>query len=301
MKVRGWWLALVILALVACEGSDGGGGPDVAARDTTGPADTGATGPDTAAPADTPAPADVPAPPADVPVPPLDAPVPPEDVPAPLPDVPAPPADVPVPPLDVPAPPADVPVGPDVPRADVSAPPADRLTVDCAVPYVLDGSKVSDMFYMAMHFEHLIQRYCITGTYQGADITSFPEKMFYGSHLPTDDALTLTQISMQSLTVPRFSVRVDFAPDTAVLPGSQWAVGLDEGNALAVLLGHPSAQSVCLLALAAGGSLQFAGVLNVTQTEGGSFRVAGALDMVPARDIPDACEIFAASGLSCCE
>jgi len=303
MKVRCYAMALLggLVLLAACEGGDGGNG---SGADVPAPADSGAPPADTGGPLDIPGPPeDVPAPPEDVPVaPPEDVPVtPPEDVPVTPPeDVPATPPDVPQP-TDVPAPPPDVPAVPDVPAADVPAAVGDRLTVDCAVPYVLDGSRVSDMSYIALVFEYLIQQYCITGTFQGADITAFPEKMFYGSHLPTDEVLTLTQLSLQNmLEPPRFSVRVDFFPDTAVTPGSRWDVGLDEGDAVAFILGHPSAQTVCLRALATGGSLQFAGALNVTQTEGGSFRVAGTLDMVPARDVPDACEIFAASGLACC-
>lgn len=301
-------VGLLVLLLAACEGSGGSGGFDAGGGggggDTGGAADVGgspdvradaAPGADSAGPADVPpggdAPVDVGGPP-DVPI----------DAPG-IADLP-PPADVPEPAdlaPDVPPSP-DVPVEPDVALSDVPPPPRNELTVDCAVPYILDGSRLQDLAYISEHFGHLIQQYCITGSYEGTDIASFPEKMYYGSHLPGDDVLTLTQISMQSLLEPpRFTVRVDFLPDSAVLPGSVWAVGLEDGNALGVLLGHPTQETVCLRALATGGSLTFGAVTDATLPEGGAFVVAGTLDLTPAVEVEDACAIFAESGLPCCD
>ncbi|MBP7126384.1 hypothetical protein KBD49_08470 [Myxococcota bacterium] len=165
-----------------------------------------------------------------------------------------------------------------------------RLAVDCSVPTVLDASRSNDMLYMTTHFGDLVQQWGITGTVAGVDLTAFPEKMYYGTH-PRDDAyLTLIQASMTQGLQPVYSVRIDFAPDSAVTAGSSWEVGLEEGQALAVVVRHDGTSSYCVLGVGLGGSLVFSKASGVTQVEGGTFAVAGSFDVVAPRDLPDVCD-----------
>jgi hypothetical protein len=96
---------------------------------------------------------------------------------------------------------------------------------DCDVPYVLDASQLRDQSYALSHFGDLVQQYCITGTVDGSDISSFPEKMYYGQH-DAGETLSLIQTSMTSALSPAWSVKVDFAPDSSVTPASVWHVAL---------------------------------------------------------------------------
>jgi hypothetical protein len=178
------------------------------------------------------------------------------------------------------------------------------LTVDCDVPFILDASKVTNMTYMTSHFGHLVQQYGITGVIGGQDITAFPEKMYYGAHMPADlqpsDLLSLVQISMASVTQPTYSVRVDFRPDTAVTTGATWPVGLDDGQALAALYKHVSTNQLCLLSMGYGGQLTFQSAANTTQVEGGSFHVVGTMNMVVPDEVPDLCDMAAQLNTPCC-
>ncbi|MBW1871408.1 MAG: hypothetical protein JRJ19_05050, partial [Deltaproteobacteria bacterium] len=83
------------------------------------------------------------------------------------------------------------------------------LSVDCDVPFVLDASQVTSMAYMTSHFDDLVQAYCITTTVGGVDITSYAEKMYYGSHSAAgtpaaDVVLSLNQQSMTGLMAPAY-------------------------------------------------------------------------------------------------
>jgi len=221
-------------------------------------------------------------------------------------------------PPDVPADPGTPDATTDLPLADVApedVPPSDaagdpgtdttvppttigHLTVGCDVPFVLDASQVTSQLYMISHFSDLVQEYCITGTVGGVDLTSWPEKMFYGSH-PADDAyLTLTQASMNQSLSPQYSVRIDFVPDSAVTTGSQWPVGLDDGNAVAMVIKHTSTTTLCVAGVGTGGTLTFTKATGVTQVEGGSFTVSGAFDVADPKTMPGVCESLGTSG--CC-
>ncbi len=179
------------------------------------------------------------------------------------------------------------------------------LTVDCDVPFILDASKVTNMTYMTSHFGHLVQQYGITGVIDGQDITAFPEKMYYGAHMPPDlqpsDLLSLVQISMASVSQPTYSVRVDFRPDTSVTTGATWKVGLDDGNALAALYKHVSTNQLCLMSMGYGGQLTFQSAANTTQVEGGSFHVVGTMNMVVPDEVPDLCDMAAQLNTPCCQ
>lgn len=185
-------------------------------------------------------------------------------------------------------------VAPDLPPVDTtpSVTPIGTLTVNCAVPAVLDASKASDMMYMYGHFGDLVQQYGITGTVGGVDITTYPEKMYYGTHPPVGQGsyVSLVQASMTDALAPVYSVRVDFDPDTAVKAGSVWGLGLDAGDAFALLLFHTSLQEYCVKAIGVGGSLTFSAASNVTAVEGGSFSVAGSMDMGDPHDLPGLCD-----------
>lgn len=194
---------------------------------------------------------------------------------------------------------------PDADAASVEYTSMGTLAVDCDVPFVLDASKVTNMPYMTSHFGDLVQDYGITGVIGGQDITTFPEKMFYGMHTPPtadpSDLLSLTQLSMQTVSDPRFSVRVDFQPDTDVTPGSTWPVGIDNGQAAAVLFRHVSATQLCMMSIGVGGSLTFQTATNVTTVEGGAFHVVGSINMVVPEEVPDICDIAQAGGFPCCQ
>ncbi len=173
------------------------------------------------------------------------------------------------------------------------------LSVDCDVPYVLDGSQIDDMLYMTSHFGDLIQEYGITGTVDGNDITAYPEKMYYGYHSPTEPVMILTQISMASLTSPTFSVQIEFDPDADVVTGAEWAVGTVEGDAFALVIEHASMDEMCLLGVGYGPPLTFSAATDVTLLEGGAFEVAGTFDVVDPTEVGDLCTEMAAQ-LPCC-
>ncbi len=191
-------------------------------------------------------------------------------------------------------------VTPDVAPIDTtpSVTPVGTLAVNCAVPYVLDASQATSMMYMAMHFGDLVQSWCITGTVGGLDVTQvapgqeYPEKMFYGSHPAAGQGsyVSLMQASMNDALAPVYSVRVDFDPDTAVKAGSVWGLGLGAGDAFAMLLHHTSQTEYCVQAVGVGGSLTFSAASNVTAVEGGSFTVAGSMDMGDPHDLPGLCD-----------
>jgi len=173
-----------------------------------------------------------------------------------------------------------------------SVTPIGTLTVNCAVPYVLDASKATDMMYMVKHFGDMVQQYGITGTVGGVDLTTYPEKMYYGTHPPAGQGsyVSLMQASMTDALAPVYSVRVDFDPDTAVKTGSVWGLGLDAGDAFALLLFHTSQTAYCVKAIGVGGSLTFQSAVNVTALEGGSFTVTGSMDMGDPHDLPGLCD-----------
>jgi len=180
------------------------------------------------------------------------------------------------------------------------------LEVDCDVPFVLDASRVTEMGYMTQHFDDLVQDYCIVTSVGGVDLTSYGEKMYYGSHsaagtLPEDVVLSLNQQSMTGMLSPAYSVRVDFAPDTAVVADSEWTVGVEgeTGEALAIVVEHQSLSEMCLFAIGYSGNLSFSDAVDVTQVEGGSFAVSGSMQMVDPEDVPGICAIFE-SVLPCC-
>lgn len=190
------------------------------------------------------------------------------------------------------------------PDAPLNLTPMGTLTVDCDVPFVLDASKVTNSTYMAGHFNDLIQEYGITGTIGGQDITAYPEKMYYGMHAPAgadpNDVLSLLQLSMESITKPSFSVRIDFQPDSDVTTGSTWPIGLEPGQAPVLLFAHPTSNSLCTYSVGMGGSLSFVDAVDVTQVEGGSFHVTGTVEMFEPEGVPDLCAVMASINAPCC-
>jgi hypothetical protein len=180
------------------------------------------------------------------------------------------------------------------------------LSVDCNVPFVLDASHLSNVVYMAEHFDHLIQEYCIITTVGGVDLTSYVEKMYFGSHspngtLPNEVVLSLVQQSLTDALVPTYTVNVDFQPDTFVTPGSHWMVSAAAapGQARAIVIRHESLSDSCLFAIGYSGMLTFSFAVNVTQVEGGSYAVAGTMEMADPASIPGICAIFEAT-IPCC-
>ncbi|MFO8071534.1 MAG: hypothetical protein R6V85_06625 [Polyangia bacterium] len=174
------------------------------------------------------------------------------------------------------------------------------LAVDCDVPFVLDDSKTDQTSYMTMHFGDLVQQYGITGTVDGADIAAFPEKMYYGSHHPGEPLLNLVQLSMTDGMSPRYSVKIQFSPDSDVTAGSEWTFGDADRELVAVVIEHLSMSEICMLAYGWEGALAFDAAENVTQLEGGSFSVTGELDVVDPSTVSGLCEQFE-SVLPCCE
>ena len=176
-----------------------------------------------------------------------------------------------------------------------------QLQVDCDVPFVLDASRTSDALYMAGHFADLVQEWGITGVIDGVNITAFIEKMYFGSHAPDEPVLSLTQSSMQDIFTPRYAVKIDFMPDEAVTAGSVWEVGIDEDEAVGVLMRHQGPAELCLFSIAYAGSLSFLSAVDVTRIEGGSFSVEGTMEMGAPADLPGMCDLFESTGIPCCE
>ena len=177
------------------------------------------------------------------------------------------------------------------------------LAVDCDVPFILDAARISDGVYMASHFNDLIQAYCVTGVVGGNqidDLVSYPERMYFGSHPPDTNVLSLTQSSMASIFAPSWAFRMDFIPDADVIPGSEWQPGVDEGEVMVVLMQHVTAAELCTFSVGYAGDLTVPSARNPT-VEGGSFSVSGTVEMGQPGDIPGLCELFAGVNVPCCE
>ena len=176
----------------------------------------------------------------------------------------------------------------------------DLLTVNCDVPYVLDASRVAEVEYMWLHFNDLIQQYGITGMVRGVDITAYPEKMYYGQN-DSAGTMSLVQVSMADALTPEYSVKVDFFPDTDVVTDAVWTVGvgINPGEAIAGLIRHPTAQTMCLFAIGSSGQLTFSAATGCDQTEGGSFSVSGMMLMINPWDAATLCQEMPPN-LQCC-
>jgi len=168
------------------------------------------------------------------------------------------------------------------------------------VPFVLDASRVSEMAYMIEHFSDLIQQYGITGTVRGVDITAYPEKMYYGQH-DAGNMLSLVQFSMTAALDPEYSVKVDFSPDTEVITGAVWTVGVgvNPQEAIAGLIRHTSQSTMCLFAFGTAGQLTFSAASGCDQVDGGSFSVSGSMLMSNPWDVVDLCSEMPPE-LPCC-
>jgi|GEM_PF-5089336 hypothetical protein len=177
---------------------------------------------------------------------------------------------------------------------------ANLLTIGCDVPYVLEASKVSDIAYMTSHFAHLMQQFCITGIVEGADLTNYPERMFYGQH-DSGNTLSLVQTSMTALLAPAYSVRIDFIPDTGVTTGATWTVGiggLTTNEALVAVIRYDGL-APCLWRTGTSGQIKFSKVKDVTLIEGGSYEATGAAMLSNPWDISGFCSETAPE-LPCC-
>ena len=186
-----------------------------------------------------------------------------------------------------------------LPEADAAVVlPTEPLSFACEVPFVLDASRTGDLLYMTSHFGHLVQSYCATGTVQGSAVSSYPEKMFYGTHAVDAPVLSFVQVSMAEGLSPQLTVKVDFDPDTLVTAGGQVAVGLEAGQAVAQVIRHSGAE-LCLLAVGVGGQLSIPSASGVTAVEGGAFHFTGGADMARPAEVPGLCEAYA-DVLACC-
>ncbi len=168
------------------------------------------------------------------------------------------------------------------------------------MPYVLDASRITDMNYMTMHFEHLVQQYCISGTVGGIDVTGFPEKMYYGQH-DQASTLSLVQTSMSDGLSPQYSVKLDFVPDSDVVADAVWTVGvgIEDQEAIVGLIRYEGQNSMCLYALGQSGQLTFSQAVDCDQIEGGSFSLQGNAMLINPWDVADFCSQTPAN-LPCC-
>ena len=175
----------------------------------------------------------------------------------------------------------------------------DQLTIaSCSIPYVLDASKVSDVIYMTSHFDHLVQQYCITGSYDGQDFTAFPEKMVYGQHNGAG-VISLVQVSMSAGLAPTWTVKLDFDPDTDFTAGSIWkpvATDPDTPQVSIALLKHEGT-TICVEAVARTGEVSVVKAENCTLLEGGTFELQGTVGMVAPQRAGDYCT---RSTVPCC-
>ncbi len=182
----------------------------------------------------------------------------------------------------------------------------DQLVItNCNVPYVLDGAQVGDQAYLGSHFAHLIQQYCVTGDYDGVDIASYPEKMYYGQHsaLP-GTTVTFTQISMSlspSLT-PEWTVKLDFNPDSSFTNGSVWNAavgGVSPPEVNVGLIKHLGGSNLCLEAIGTAGNVTVTDPVDCNLQEGGSYSISGVVQLTNPWDLSDYCSQTPAN-LPCC-
>jgi len=172
---------------------------------------------------------------------------------------------------------------------------------NCDVPYVLDAALVSDQAYLVSHFAHLVQQYCVTGSYDGVDITAYPEKMYYGQH-DSGNTLSLTQLSLGTGMTPEWTVKVDFSPDTDFTAASVWNAsigGINPPEAYVGLIRHQGMTSMCLKAIGTTGNITVASAVDCTLQEGGSFSLSGQVQLTNPWDIQDYCSQTPAN-LPCC-
>ncbi len=195
-----------------------------------------------------------------------------------------------------------VPTNNDASTSDVVVSGIAGLTVACDVPYMLDGAKVaaSDQLYLATHFAHLVQKYCVTGVVLGADIAADAEKMFFGTYAKGQAGLT--QTAMKPGLTPTYSVKFEFVPDSAVKTGATWGVGLNENGETArvAVYKYLTASQACLFAIGTGGKLVFSAAKNTT-AEGGTFSVSGNVSVTAPKDVPTVCDDAANTSAPCCQ
>ncbi len=184
---------------------------------------------------------------------------------------------------------------------DVWIPPeGDVFSVECRVPYILDGARVNERAYMEEHFEHLIQEYCIKGDVDGSPIDGFVEKMYYGSHDSRDPVLRLDQVSMDADLNSIYSAKVEFWPDEEVREAAVWGVGLLQNDAKVTILQHQEGVPPCILKAGVSGRLSFSNVNDPQASEGGRFNLNGSFEVVDPELIPNFCNQALAGDSACC-
>ncbi len=174
------------------------------------------------------------------------------------------------------------------------------LSVDCALPYLLDGGRLGDQAYLMQHMDALLQQYCITGTVDGTDIAADPMVMAYGLHYPSDPVVAVAQTAMANVSTPTYGVEIDLMPDSAITEGSVWDAGILENQAMALVMEFLDASSACVFGIGRGPSLTTTNVSNVTAVEGGSLTIAGSIDVVDPTEVEGLCGDLAAAGVPCC-
>jgi len=175
------------------------------------------------------------------------------------------------------------------------------LFTGCNVPYVLDGDQLGDQAYLGSHFAHLIQQYCITGGYDGSDITAYPEKMYYGEH-DSGNTVSLVQLSLGAGMTPEWTVRVNFSPDTDFTSGSVWNAsigGINPPEAEVILIRHQGMTSMCLKAIGTTGNITVTSAVDCTLQEGGSFSLSGLVQLTNPWDTAGYCASTPPS-MPCC-
>ena len=180
-------------------------------------------------------------------------------------------------------------------------PEGDEFSVECSVPYVLDGARVDERPYMEEHFDHLIQEYCVKGKVDGDPIDGAIEKMYYGSHDPRDPILYFNQISMDADLNFIYSVKMDFWPDEEVREAAAWDVGLLQHDAKVAILRHQEGAPPCIIKAAVSGRLTFSNVSEPQALEGGRFDLNGVFEVVDPQLIPSFCNQALVGDSACCE
>lgn len=175
---------------------------------------------------------------------------------------------------------------------------------NCNVDFVLDAVQMTGagaQAYLTAHFNHLVQDYCITGGYDGNDVTAYPEKMYYGQH-DAADMISLVQLSMSGTMNPEWTVKLDFNPDTDFTTSSTWNAsvgGVSPPEVNVGLIRHLGTQSMCLKAIGTSGNVNISSAVDCTLQEGGSFALSGSVQLTNPWDITEYCS-NTPPNLPCC-
>ena len=157
------------------------------------------------------------------------------------------------------------------------------------IRYFLNGNRMEDQMYLAMHSAHVLPKAAFRGEYA---TESFPPtggnivNMTYGWHVWTEGEgqLLILQYSSRGMNPISPMVQLIFLTDE-VEPGT-YVVGDDVAASIIEL--DATTEYQCVSAVAYGGSVEVTAVKNTTQKEGGSlsYRIPHNIKLYHPSDTP---------------